>query len=107
MPFALEAGVDVRDYWYYTPLELNQTMAAYKARLASTAKLIHLHADLTSLAVGRMLSKDIKFPPAHEVFPDLISEPERPQAAHWKLSKARLMNYAASHNEKRRKEVKK
>lgn len=100
-PFAVEAGVDAREFWLYTLPELNATIAGYRKRLATKAALDYKLADLIGASVSRLLDKNGKMPLASEAYPGLI-EPERPKQQDWQAVKARLLQYAAAHNAKQR-----
>ena len=101
-PFAVEAGIDAREYWLYTLAEIQITLKGYKMRLATTAAMNYKQADLISAAVGRLFNKGVKFPPAHEAYPGLIEAPAARSQLDWRIAKQRLMKYAQAHNAKRR-----
>lgn len=101
LPFALEAGVDAREYGLYTLRELRQTANAYKKRLATQASLDYRLADIISMAIGRMFDKGIKMPSPSSAYPGLI-EPERSTTLdnQWESTKAFLTQYAVANNKK-------
>ena len=102
-PFAVEAGIDASQYWYYTIPELNATVEGYRKRLATQAAMDYKLADLIGSSVSRLMSKNGKFPTLEEAYPGLI-EPRRPtqQQQNWRVAKERLLQYANAHNAKRR-----
>lgn len=100
-PFAIEAGIDAREYWYYSIPEINATIAANRKKLEIKARMDHKLADLIGASVGRLLSNNAKFPSPAEAYPGLIV-PERTVQQDWRLAKERLLRYADAHNAKRR-----
>lgn len=100
-PFAIEAGIDAREFWYYTIPEINAAIKGYQKRLATQAAMDHKLADLIGSSVSRLMSKGAKFPSLADAYPGLI-EPERPKTQNWQVAKERLLRYADAHNAKRR-----
>lgn len=100
-PFAVEAGIDAREFWYYTIAEINMTIEGYKKRLATQAAMDYKLADLVGASVNRLLSKGAKMPSLEEAYPGLIA-PGRPIQQNWQTAKQRLLLYAEAHNAKRR-----
>lgn len=100
-PFAIEAGIDAKEFWYYTIPEINGTIEGYKKRLATKAAMDYKLADLIGSSVARLMSKTAKFPKLAEAYPGLIA-PEVPQTQNWQVAKERLLRYADAHNAKRR-----
>lgn len=100
-PFAIEAGIDAKEIWYYTIPEINAAIVGYKKRLATKAAMDYKLADLIGSSVARLMSQNAKFPKLAEAYPGLI-EPERPAQQNWQVAKERLLRYADSHNAKRR-----
>ena len=102
-PFAVEAGIDAREYYFYTITEINITIKAYKQRLATKATMDYKLADIIGASVNRLLSKNAKMPTLQETYPGLIvpESPSRKQQD-WQIAKERLLRYADAHNAKRR-----
>jgi hypothetical protein len=78
LPFAIEAGIDAREYWLYSIAEINATIAAYKQRLKTKASLDYTLANLIAANVAASFSKNGKVPSIYEAYPNLI-EFERPK----------------------------
>ena len=100
-PFAIEAGVDAREFYEYTIIEINLTIDGYRKKLATKAAMDYKLADLIGASVNRLLSKNAKMPTLHEAYPGLIA-PERPAQQDWRVAKQRLLQYAEANNAKRR-----
>lgn len=102
-PLACRAGIDAREFWYYTLLELNTTVLAYRNNIELRARMDYKLADLIGASVGRLLSKDAKYPTFEQAYPGLgdagRSEEEERQAKLAK-TKAWLLTYANAHNAK-------
>jgi len=111
-PFAVEAGIDAREYWFYTIKEINVTLEGYKKRLATRAAMDYKMVDLIGSSVGRLLSKDAKFPSITEAYPGLFdagrSEEQEKQEEEAKIAKqtAWLYTFAKGRNARYSKEVK-
>lgn len=101
-PFAVEAGIDAREFWLYTPAEINATLEGYKKRLTTQATLDYAHADTIVRGVAALMDKKNKMPKPHEVYPGLIQEPSRSSQIHPEIAKQRLMKFANAHNAKRK-----
>lgn len=102
LPFAIEAGVPVREYWLLTLYEINASIKGYQQRLQTQATLDYIQADLIAASVGRLLDKKIKYPPKEKAYPALFKEDSRSQKITTEVAKQRLMMFAAHHNEKMR-----
>lgn len=104
-PFAVEAGIDAREYWFYTITEINTTIIGYRKRLATKAAMDYRMVDLVGASVGRLIDKSIKFPTFNEAYPafqsDLKPGRSEPQDKYL-IIKDRLLRYAEANNAKRR-----
>lgn len=104
-PFAVEAGIDARDYWFYTITEINTTVIGYRKRLATKAAMDYRMVDLMGASVGRLIDKGVKFPSFKEAYPafqeEMNSGRSEPQED-YRIIKDRLLRYAAANNAKRR-----
>jgi hypothetical protein len=108
-PFAVEAGIDAREYWLYTIKEINITLEGYKKRLATRAAMDYKMVDLIGSSVGRLLSKDAKFPSMAEAYPGLIDagrSKELEEEAKLAKTTAWLYQFAERRNAALSKEVK-
>lgn len=101
-PFAVEAGIDAREYWEYTLLELNVTVAAHRKRLETKAMMDYKLADLIGASVSRLLDKNAKFPTPAEAYPGLIAAGRSQEEIQAEKTKQWLLKYANAHNAKRR-----
>jgi len=102
-PFAVEAGIDAREYWLYTLLEITATLEGYKKRLAAKASLDYNLAALIGANVATLFDKKNKVPTLQQAYPNLFPEDKsRSLKITQDIAKQRLMKYAQAHNAKMR-----
>ena len=100
-PFALEAGIDAREYWFYTISELNGTIEGYQKRLATQAAMDYKLADLIGISASRLVSKDARFPSFDEAYPNFkVGRSEDLTDQKLAKTKAWLIQYAEANNAK-------
>lgn len=102
-PFAVEAGIDAREYWLYTISEINMTIEGYHKRLTTKAHMDYKLADLIGISAGRIVSKDIKYPTIEQAYPGLIAGRSQEDEVNMKAlrTKSWLMQYALANNARR------
>ena len=105
-PFAVEAGIDAREFWFYSILELNMTIEGYHKRLSTPATFDYKLADLIGVSAGRIVSKDVKFPSIEQAYPGLFAGRSEKELMDVKSSKIKswLTQYAIANNAKHREE---
>lgn len=99
LPFAVEAGVSVNEFWNMTPAEIFAVTKHYSERQKRLIKTqVSLNYDLAIMinnaVAGKLKSK-------YELYYDLFEEEAKTDALA-KL-KATMLEYAAANNDKRRK----
>lgn len=107
LPFALQSGISISEYWYLTYGEIKATIEAHQAntklRIREQASLHHSLANLIGISVARLMNDKAEYPSLKEAYPgifsDLVDEKE-PQD--WRIAKARLLQYAEANNKKER-----
>lgn len=77
-----------------------------KQDLQREASMDYQLANLIGMSVGRLMDKKAKMPPLEEAYSSLFDrkdEDGKPKQQDWRIFKARMMQYANSHNAKQRK----
>jgi hypothetical protein len=106
LPTALRCGITVLEFWEYTIGELILIIGQFgireKERLQERAGFNYSLANLIGLSVARLMDKEAKYPPIHEVYPTLFDGVIQvaPAEEDWRIAKDRLMRYANAHNKK-------
>ena len=112
LPFALQVGIDVREYWSMTYGEIADTISAYKdnekLRIREVASFQYSLANLIGLSVARLMNSDAEYPSLKEAYPTIFADMEDavPVQQDWQVAKARLLQYAEANNKKERGDVK-
>ena len=109
LPPALQAGINITEYWYLTYSEIKITIDAHQANrklhIREQASLHHSLANLIGISVSRLMNDKAEYPTLEEAYPGLFSDTvvaEEPVQQDWRLAKARLLQYAEANNKKKR-----
>lgn len=113
MPIALSNGIEIREFENRTFREVEYTISAKKQahenEVRAKVMLEYQMVDLMAASVGRLLSKEIKFPKVEDIYPTLfeqgidVSMKEKRQEAENELLALKWKQYAIGHNEALRK----
>ena len=107
LPFALQYGLTVFDFWNMTIKEINQFIKSIQQREKQIRQNIYLQASLQANFVGYILNGK-QIPPIQNVFPemyqDLIEQDQkRQQELALALYKEQMIDWAKAHNKQRAK----
>jgi len=106
----LMIGMTHLQFWESTYGEIIDIINAHnknkKEEMQETATMNYQLANLIGISVGRLMDKKAKMPPLEEAYPSLFDskKDEEPKQQDWRVFKARMMQYATSHNQKKSKE---
>lgn len=111
---AINMGLDEERFWNMTIAEIQRFVNGATWRMKSQAQFDYMLGHLIGLSVARVMSKDAKYPPIEEVYPDLFAEEikrkeeiTREQQEEIKTQKSvnNFLAFAMANNAKRKKEV--
>ncbi len=104
-------GMSHEEFWNATYGEIVDIIKANNKRqkqdLQKQASLDYQLANLIGISASRMLDSKTEMPPLEKAYPSLFEQKEeesKPKQQDYQLMKARLMQYAQSHNAKIKKE---
>lgn len=111
LPFALQYGLTVFDFWNMTIKEINQFIKSIQQREKQNRQNIYLQASLQANFVGYILNGK-QIPPIQNVFPEMYQElieqdQKRQQELALALYKEQMIDWANAVNKKQRAKQKK
>jgi hypothetical protein len=105
LPIAMKCGISIWEYWELTYGEIALVIENHNEmemqRVREQATMNYIHAHLVSLSVARLMDKNAKYPPIHEVYSNLFEAPIEEKKEDWRIVKERMSRYAEAHNKKR------
>ena len=111
LPFALQYGLTVFDFWNMTIKEINQFIKSIQQREKQIRQNIYLQASLQANFVGFILNGK-QIPPIQEIFPEIYQEEieldrKKREENEAILFEYQMMAWAKAHNEQWRAKHKK
>lgn len=107
LPFALQVGIDVIEYWDYTYGEIVASIKAHKEndrlRVREIAGFNYGLANLIGLSVARIMDDKAEFPSLKKAYPNIFSDlKEESEVEPWKVTKAKMLQNAEIVNDSNR-----
>lgn len=106
LPFALQYGLTVFDFWNMTIKEINQFIKSIQQREKQIRQNIYLQASLQANFVGCILNGK-QIPPIQNVFPETfkVAEQDKKKQEELQLAlyKEQMIDWANAHNKQRAK----
>ena len=101
MPYAIRAGVGIREFWDLTYGELSVILDVYKQQREEESQTKMYEIYTTSALVARFVNASMqgkKLPDIYEIFPSL---PRRTQEFDWNTYKQQFAQFAEGYNQQR------